>query len=111
MFSRFGLLLIIIVITCFFSSDRHFVVPPQMPAAAAPPWAAGLCVGSIKKPITLKNYVIVILLFVIDISQCDSDPCGVNAYCEEKQGSYDCHCDDGYSGIPYVMCTGETLVT
>ncbi|KAI3379510.1 hypothetical protein SNEBB_010041, partial [Seison nebaliae] len=34
--------------------------------------------------------------------------CGVNAYCgPNEEGYYDCHCDKGYNGDPYITCDEE----
>ncbi|CAK8680216.1 unnamed protein product [Clavelina lepadiformis] len=35
---------------------------------------------------------------------CASDPCGVNATCTSTNGSYSCHCPEGFTGDAYSSC-------
>ena len=40
------------------------------------------------------------------VSGCDSNPCSVNAVCEDTAESYTCTCNEGYTGDG-VNCTGN----
>jgi hypothetical protein len=40
----------------------------------------------------------VICIIVLDINECSSKPCHPNATCTDKEGSFDCECNVGYSG-------------
>ena len=35
---------------------------------------------------------------LVDINECLSNPCDINAVCEDVRGSFDCRCNEGYSG-------------
>ena len=35
---------------------------------------------------------------VVDVNQCDSNPCLNGATCEDKLHAYECTCADGYEG-------------
>ena len=35
---------------------------------------------------------------LLDIDECDSSPCSANAHCNNTVGSFDCRCNDGFSG-------------
>lgn len=41
----------------------------------------------------------------IDVNECQSGPCSVNAACENFEGGYVCACNAGYSGDGFV-CAG-----
>ena len=42
-----------------------------------------------------------------DINECNgTDACGMNANCNNTEGSFNCTCIDGYEGDAYVDCTG-----
>ncbi len=43
---------------------------------------------------------------IIDVDECESDPCGSNAKCLNSPGSYSCICDDGYL-LSGNECVGE----
>ena len=38
-----------------------------------------------------------IILFV-DIDECSDNPCDTNAACKNSDGSYECTCNDGWTG-------------
>ena len=41
---------------------------------------------------------------VTDINECIGNACGPNAVCLNTPGSYDCQCQAGHSGNPFMMC-------
>ena len=45
--------------------------------------------------------------YVSDINECDSDPCAMNAACENTGGSFSCSCNEGYNGDGTNTCEGE----
>ena len=45
------------------------------------------------------------MFFLSEINECATDPCHVNATCQNTDGSYDCSCNDGYTGNG-TDCTG-----
>ncbi|XP_026683711.1 complement component C1q receptor-like [Diaphorina citri] len=46
-----------------------------------------------------------LLFLLLDINECQSNPCGVNATCIDTQGSYSCVCKEHYTGDPYQACS------
>ena len=46
--------------------------------------------------------------FILDIDECteDKDDCDANAHCNNTVGSFECTCNDGYSGAG-VTCEGK----
>ena len=49
-----------------------------------------------------------VLKIISDINECamDDDDCSANAHCTNTPGSFDCTCDQGYSGNG-VTCIGK----
>jgi hypothetical protein len=45
-------------------------------------------------------------LLFLDIDECSTNPCGLNAACADKEGSFDCQCNAGFSGDGF-SCTGN----
>ena len=47
-------------------------------------------------------------MFSADDDECalDTDDCDANAVCTDTDGSYECACNDGYSGDGFT-CTGN----
>jgi hypothetical protein len=43
-------------------------------------------------------YCLLFLLFFLDIDECLTNPCHVNASCIDNEGSFVCQCHAGYSG-------------
>ena len=41
-------------------------------------------------------------LFILDINECLTNPCNLNARCTDNQGSFVCQCNAGYSGNGFV---------
>lgn len=48
-------------------------------------------------------------LFFIDINECLDNPCGDHGSCNNKQGSFECECHEGYQVVPDArpMCQGQ----
>ena len=40
----------------------------------------------------------------LDVNECIGNACGANAVCLNTIGSYDCQCQEGFSGNPFMMC-------
>jgi len=57
-----------------------------------------------------NSHSIVIPSYFLDIDECLSNPCHVNANCSDTHGSFVCQCNTGYSGSglncssKYVFC-------
>lgn len=49
------------------------------------------------------NFVIIEFL-KIDVNECMGNACGMNAVCINTIGSYDCRCQEGFNGNPFMMC-------
>ena len=49
-----------------------------------------------------------ILLNILDINECISNPCNTNARCENFIGLYTCECKEGFSGDG-TSCTGNLI--
>ena len=47
-------------------------------------------------------------LFLLDIDECEANPCDVNAACLNTNGSYECSCRPGFKGDG-DSCTGNKL--
>ena len=43
----------------------------------------------------------------LDIDECDSNPCAMNAACENTEGSFSCSCNEGFNGGGLTLCEGE----
>ena len=46
-------------------------------------------------------------LLLLDIDECLSNPCHVNAMCFDNEGSFVCQCKNGFTGNGFV-CLGNT---
>ena len=47
----------------------------------------------------LKNdFLCVPIIFLVDIDECSNNPCDTNAACKNNDGSYECTCNDGWTG-------------
>ena len=55
------------------------------------------------------SILINILLNILDINECISNPCNTNARCENCIGSYTCECKEGFSGDG-TSCTGNFII-
>ena len=49
----------------------------------------------------------IIRSYVSDINECDSDPCAMNAACDDTEGSFSCSCNGGFNGDGLTLCAGE----
>ena len=51
-------------------------------------------------------------LELLDIDECtkNGSPCDDNATCTDNNGSYECECNDGYTGDGY-NCTGRLVIS
>ena len=50
------------------------------------------------------------LLLYLDIDECSFDTtCGNNSMCENTNGSFNCHCDLGFSGNGFI-CEGKPFL-
>ena len=47
-------------------------------------------------------------MIISDVDECmeQKDDCDINANCTNRQGSYNCTCNDGYSGDGFT-CQGK----
>ena len=65
-----------------------------------------------KKFQSLRSYATLNVkgLIVIDLNECDLnyDGCDGNATCNDTDGSYECTCNDGYTGDGF-SCSGRTF--
>ncbi len=55
-----------------------------------------------------SNYFIIVfflLLQFIDVNECSTSPCSVNALCTNLPGTYECACNTGYEGNGINSCT------
>ena len=43
---------------------------------------------------------------LLDFDECEESPCGLNATCNNTEGSYICSCNSGYVGDG-LQCSGE----
>ena len=52
------------------------------------------------------------MLFVLflDINECLSNPCHLNASCIDNEGSFHCQCNVGFSGDGISSCASRTLI-
>jgi hypothetical protein len=48
--------------------------------------------------------------FFLDIGECSSNPCHVNADCTNTFGAFTCACKPGYTGNGLTTCDGECIV-
>ena len=51
----------------------------------------------------------VCIIFVLDINECDSNPCDTNAFCENFDGTFTCTCNSGFTGDG-MSCEGMRLI-
>ena len=53
-------------------------------------------------------FIAYVLTFISDVDECmeQKDDCDINANCTNRQGSYNCTCNDGYSGDGFT-CQGN----
>lgn len=54
-----------------------------------------------------RDAIIVLFWLILDINECESNPCGKNAECKDSVGSFVCSCKEDYAGDPYRGCEGE----
>ena len=54
----------------------------------------------------LSFYLNTVYVELLDIDECLDNPCHRNANCTDSQGSFDCHCYDGFSGDGFI-CTSK----
>lgn len=64
---------------------------------------------SIKWIVTLKCVYFIISTFLLDIDECDRNmyTCPAYAGCVNNDGSYDCQCNEGFSGDGSTDCVGK----
>ena len=48
------------------------------------------------------------MLTFIDIDECETNPCHSNASCTDSEGSFDCQCNNGYTGNGVSNCASRT---
>lgn len=59
--------------------------------------------------IALSFYLNILYLKLLDIDECViNNPCDENANCIDRQGSFDCQCNDGFSGDGVNNCESMT---
>ena len=47
-------------------------------------------------------------IFLLDINECLTNPCHVNASCTDNEGSFDCQCRNGFAGNG-ITCLGKRV--
>ena len=57
-----------------------------------------------------SSYTYLSLLISLDIYECLSLPCHVNASCTDTQGSFACQCNTGYSGTGFNCSSKYVLI-
>lgn len=50
-----------------------------------------------------------IILFILDVDECLTNPCNINAECSNVPGSFACICRPGYSGNGFDDCSGNIV--
>ena len=55
----------------------------------------------------LHTLCLTIMSHFSDINECDSNPCAMNAACENTEGSFSCSCNEGFNGGGLTLCEGE----
>ena len=43
----------------------------------------------------------------LDIDECESAPCAMNAACDNTEGSFSCSCNEGFNGDGLTLCEGK----
>ena len=46
----------------------------------------------------------------VDMDECLSNPCHVNANCDDTEGSFICQCNNGYSGNGFTCSSKEVFL-
>jgi hypothetical protein len=57
----------------------------------------------------LITYCLLFLLFFLDIDECLTDPCYVNASCTDTESSFVCQCNSGFSGNGF-NCSSKSFI-
>ena len=53
-----------------------------------------------------NNFITIFL--ILDIDECLTQPCDVNAVCNNTVGTFECICKSGYTGNGFT-CTGKLV--
>ena len=51
----------------------------------------------------------IISIYFLDVDECLSNPCDLNAACTDNEGFFVCNCNIGYSGNG-LICSGEYVL-
>ena len=62
-------------------------------------------------PVSLNPLFACVCCFIAltDINECDTNPCDVNAMCQNTPGSFTCTCLAGFTGDGFT-CVGKIIV-
>ena len=89
---------------CFYERLKDFVLAnlqafPHVDVFCCDPWICSASSAPEKSKLTITlNILKDITLTCLDIDECPLSPCDENANCTDTVGSFECKCNDGYSG-------------
>lgn len=64
---------------------------------------------SVQRIIFVHNFIFIVY-YEPEITACQTNPCGINAVCAEKDNAGSCSCLPEYYGDPYVECRPECVM-
>ena len=51
------------------------------------------------------------LMFALsDVNECVTNPCHDNATCTDNEGSYSCHCNNGFAGNGFNCTSKDNII-
>ena len=68
--------------------------------------------GELSITIRAQTYIFALVFPNVDHNECANEeiPCGLNAHCVNTGGSFQCKCNEGYTGEG-SKCTGKFILT